>query len=78
MSTPTPGPGPLLAQSRVELTLTLRRGESLLLILGIPVLLLLFFSAVDVLPTGTEDPIDFLAPGILALAVMSTAMVSLG
>jgi ABC-2 type transport system permease protein len=72
------GPGPLLAQSRVELTLTLRRGESLLLILGIPVLLLLFFSTVDVLPTGTEDPIDFLAPGILALAVMSTAMVSLG
>ena len=46
--------------------------------LGIPVLLLVFFSTVDVLPTGTDDPIDFLAPGILALAVMSTAMVSLG
>ena len=29
-------------------------------------------------PTGTDDPVDFLAPGILALAVMSTAMVSLG
>jgi ABC-2 type transport system permease protein len=66
------------AQFRTELTLTLRRGESLLLILGIPILLLVFFSLVDVLPTGTEDPIDFLAPGILALAVMSTAMVSLG
>lgn len=67
-----------LAQTRVELTLTLRRGESLLLTLGIPVLLLVFFSIVDVLPTEPGDSIDFLAPGILALAVMSTAMVSLG
>jgi ABC-2 type transport system permease protein len=66
------------AQTRVELTLTARRGESVLLTIGIPVLLLLFFSAVDVLPTGTDDPVDFLAPGILALAVMSTAMVGLG
>ena len=41
-------------------------------------LLLVFFSLVDVLPTGTDDPVDFLAPGILGLAVMSTAMVSLG
>lgn len=57
--------------------MTLRRGESLLLALGIPVLLLVFFSLVDVLPTGTDDPVDFLAPGILALAVMSTAMVGL-
>ncbi len=66
------------AQTRVELTLTARRGESLLLILGIPVMLLLFFSAVDVLPIPTDDPVDFLAPGIMALAVMSTAMVGLG
>jgi ABC-2 type transport system permease protein len=66
------------AQTRVELTLTARRGESLLLTMGIPVLLLLFFSVVDVLPTGTDDAVDFLAPGILALAVMSTAMVGLG
>jgi ABC-2 type transport system permease protein len=58
--------------------MTLRRGESLLLALGIPVGLLAFFSVVDVLPTNTKDPVDFLAPGILALAVMSTAMVSLG
>jgi ABC-2 type transport system permease protein len=68
----------VVAQTRVELALTLRRGESVLLSLGIPVLLLVFFSLVDVLPTGTDDPIDFLAPGILALAVMSTAMVGLG
>ena len=69
---------PLAAQTRLELVLTLRRGESVLLTLGIPVLLLVFFSLVDVLPTNVDDPVDFLAPGILALAVMSTAMVSLG
>ena len=67
-----------MAQTRVEVVLTLRRGESLLLTLGIPVVLLAFFSTVDILPTGTDEPIDFLAPGVLALAVMSTAMVGLG
>ena len=66
------------SQLRTELQLVSRNGEQLLLTLGIPVLLLVFFSLVDVLPTGTGDPIDFLAPGVLALAVMSTAMVSLG
>lgn len=67
----------LAAQTKAEVAMTLRRGESVLLALAIPVLLLVFFSVVDVLPTGTGDPVDFLAPGILALAVMSTAMVGL-
>ncbi len=67
------------AQARAELVLTLRRGESVLLSLGLPVLLLVFFSTVDVVPTGLgERAVDFLAPGVLALAVMSTAMVGLG
>ncbi len=67
------------AQARAEVWMTLRNGESLLLALGIPVLLLVFFATVDVLPApdGTEHPVDFLAPGILALAVMSTGLVSL-
>jgi ABC-2 type transport system permease protein len=69
---------PFTAQLRSELQVMLRNGEQLLLTLGIPVLLLCFFSKVDVLPTGTKHPIDFLAPGILALAVMSSAMVALG
>jgi ABC-2 type transport system permease protein len=68
----------LRSQIRTEVMLTLRNGEQLLLTLGIPILLLVFFSTVDVLPTGSDEPIDFLAPGILALAVMSTSMVSLG
>lgn len=67
----------LRAQARVETTLSLRRGESLLLTLGIPVGLLIFFSTVDVLPIDGDDPVAFLAPGVLALAVMSTAMVNL-
>ena len=69
---------PFLAQLRAELRLVARNPEQLLLTLGIPVLLLVFFSLVDVLPTGTGPAVDFLAPGIVALAVMSTAMVSLG
>lgn len=68
----------LATQVRTEVQLVARNGEQLLLTLGIPVMLLVFFSLVDVLPTDTDEPIDFLAPGILALAVMSTAMVSLG
>lgn len=69
---------PLVAQWRAELQILARNGEQLLLTLVIPVLLLVFFSLVDVLPTGVDEPVDFLAPGIVALAVMSSAMVSLG
>lgn len=69
---------PLLAQWRAEVQILARNGEQLLLTLVIPVMLLVFFSLVDVLPTGTDDAVDFLAPGILALAVMSASMVSLG
>jgi ABC-2 type transport system permease protein len=66
------------AQVAVETRLTLRRGESLLVTLGIPVGILIFFGNVDLVDTGYPDPLDFLVPGVLALAVMSTAMVSLG
>jgi len=70
----------LRTQARAEVAMTLRRGESLLLAIGIPVVLLGFFSTVAVLPipTGTAQRVDYLAPGILALAIMSTGMVSLG
>lgn len=68
----------LRAQFRIECTLTLRNKESLLLTLGIPVGLLVFFSLVDVLPLeGVDDPVDVLAPGVLALAIMSMAMTGL-
>ena len=67
---------PLAAHLRLELALLARNGESLLVTLGIPVLLLLFFANVDVLPIDGE-PIDFLAPGVMSLAVLSTAFVTL-
>ena len=66
------------SQLRQELTVMARNGEQLLLLVGIPVLLLVFFSQIDILPTQSLTAVAFLVPGILALAVMSTAMVSLG
>jgi ABC-2 type transport system permease protein len=66
------------AQTRIEMLLTVRRGESLLVTLVIPLGILVFFSSVDAVNTSYKDPVDFLVPGVLALAVMSSAMVSLG
>jgi ABC-2 type transport system permease protein len=68
----------LLAQLRVELLLARRRGESVLITVVVPIVLLVFFGAVAPPATGAERPTDFLVPGLLALAVMSTSMVSLG
>jgi ABC-2 type transport system permease protein len=42
------------------------------------VLLLVFFSGVDVMDLGQGKRIQTVAPGVLALAIMSTAMVGLG
>ncbi|MDQ3453710.1 MAG: ABC transporter permease [Actinomycetota bacterium] len=64
------------AQSAMELRLLLRNGENLLVTLGIPVGLLVFFSVVDVLPVRGR-PVDFLVPGVLTLALMGAGMVSL-
>ena len=44
----------------------------------IPLGILVFFSKVDVLNDDTADPVQFLAPAVLALAVMSSSLVSLG
>jgi len=68
----------LRIQLACELRVLARNGEQLLLILGIPMLLLSFFSNVDILPTSGQSSVNFLLPGIVALAIMSTAMVSLG
>jgi ABC-2 type transport system permease protein len=68
----------LRAQVRAEVIMIFTNGETVFLTLGIPVVFLLFFTGVHVLPTGTKHPVDFLVPGILALAVMSTSMTALG
>jgi ABC-2 type transport system permease protein len=66
------------AQSLMELRLTARRFENLFVMLVIPPALLAFFGAIPVLSTGADKPVDFLLPGILALAIISTAFVNLG
>ncbi|GEC04237.1 transport permease protein [Streptomyces spinoverrucosus] len=74
---PKPGAAPLprmiAAQAALETKMLLRNGEQLLLTVIIPTLLLALFSTVDIVDTGEGKAVDFLAPGILALAVMSTA-----
>jgi ABC-2 type transport system permease protein len=69
----------LAAQTRAETVLQLRRGENLVLTLAIPLGILVFFAKVDTISTPDfAHPIDFLVPGVLSLAVMAAAMVSLG
>ncbi|MFC8266353.1 ABC transporter permease [Streptomyces cinereoruber] len=74
---PRPGAAPvgrmIAAQTALETRMLLRNGEQLLLTVIIPSLLLVLFSTVDVVDTGAGKSVDFLAPGVLALAVMSTA-----
>jgi ABC-2 type transport system permease protein len=65
-----------LAQAAMELKLLVRSAESLLVTLGIPLGVLVFFSLVDVLPTGDQDPVAFLVPGVLAISVVATGLVA--
>ncbi|GAA0405609.1 ABC transporter permease [Microbispora corallina] len=75
--TPRPGAAPLprmvLAQAGAEARATLRNGEQLLLTMIIPILLLVGFSVAPLVDVGGGPRVDFVTPGILALAVMSTA-----
>jgi ABC-2 type transport system permease protein len=70
--------GAVVAQCRAETVLQVRRGENMIVTLAIPLGILLFFAKVDAVATDFDDPVDFLVPGVLSLAVMATAMVSLG
>jgi ABC-2 type transport system permease protein len=81
---PAPGAAPMprmiRAQAALELRTLARNGEQLVLTLIIPVLLLVAFgheALVGIGLNGRISRIDFVVPGILALAVMSTAFTSL-
>lgn len=79
---PRPGAAPLrrmlLAQTALEVRMVLRNGEQLLLTVVIPVLVLTVFGGIEVMDLGSRaDRMDFLVPGVLALAVMSTAFTGL-
>ncbi len=66
------------AQFKFELKLALRRGEGLLVTIFIPLLLLVFLGSVPFFSPDRSRRVAEVMPGLLALAVMSTGMVSLG
>lgn len=74
--TPDPGPGSplrmLATQSATELRLALRHGEQVLLTVLVPIVLLVGLTLLTVVPLP-EPRVATVAPGVLALAVMSTA-----
>lgn len=79
---PRPGAAPvprmLLAQAALEVRMVLRNGEQLLLTLVIPVLVLVVFGTVELVDLGGRtERMGYLVPGVLALAVISTAFTGL-
>jgi ABC-2 type transport system permease protein len=76
---PAPGAAPLSrmvrAQAGFELRTLVRNGEQLTITLIVPVLLLVAFGRAD-LVSVPGSRIGFIVPGIMALAVMSTAFTS--
>jgi ABC-2 type transport system permease protein len=74
--TPAPGAAPVLRritrQAAIELRLLLRNGEQLLLTIVIPTALLVVLVHAPLADIPSPHT-DFLVPGMLALAVMSTA-----
>jgi ABC-2 type transport system permease protein len=79
MSTFAPAPGRaatrtvLARQIRMELLLTARRGEAVVLAMGVPLLVLLGAGLTHATTLPTTDRLGYVVPGVLALTVMSTA-----
>jgi len=75
---PAPAARRVLAQTAFETRAILRNGEQLLITLILPALLLVALTRTSVvdLDTGGGTRVDAVAPGVLALAVMSTAFTS--
>ena len=58
------------AMTGAELRLVLRRPENLFATIVIPTLVLVLFSSLSILPTGTTGrPVEFLLPGSIALGL---------
>ncbi len=75
--TPAPGRAALRTvvrrQIRMELLLTARRGEAVVLAMGVPLLVLLGAGLTRATNLPTDDRVGYVVPGVLALTVMSTA-----
>ncbi|KQX66613.1 ABC transporter permease [Angustibacter sp. Root456] len=70
---PAPAPQRVLAQARFETSVLLRNGEQLLVAIVLPALALVGLTLAHVPDLGGGRRIDVVSPGVLALAVMSTA-----
>ncbi len=66
----------VLAQTGFEVRAVLRNGEQLLLTLVLPMLILGGLTRTSLVSLDTDDRIAVVAPGALALAVLSTAFTS--
>jgi ABC-2 type transport system permease protein len=84
MSLTAERPGPtrsaiVVRQARFDLRLLLRNGEQILLTILIPVVLLIGLGRTSLVSIGdtTAARIDVVVPGIIALAIMSTAFTAL-
>lgn len=78
MSRAAPTPRATLALAAFELRLTARRGDNVLVTIVIPAVVLVFFTAIPIRSSGDGAAVEWLLPGAIALAVIATAMVSLG
>jgi ABC-2 type transport system permease protein len=78
VSRPAPAPAAVAALAASELRLTARRGENVLVTLVIPVAVLLFFAGTAMVPGTGDEPVDYLLPGAIALAIIASGLVSLG
>jgi ABC-2 type transport system permease protein len=78
---PSPGPAPrpqaIWSQALWEIRSSLLNGEQLLLTLVIPVVVLVAMAHAPEAIIGSSPVIDVVTPGVLALAVMSTAFTGL-
>jgi ABC-2 type transport system permease protein len=77
MSAPAGNLGSVATRLGVELRLTARRAENLLAMLVIPVAVLVFFMWLGI-PATAAEPVVFLVPGVLALAIVASGLVNLG
>jgi ABC-2 type transport system permease protein len=75
---PAPPLRSLAALAALELRLTARRGENVLVTLVIPAAVLLFFGGIAVPPGLPGPPADHLLPGAIALAIVAAGLVNLG
>lgn len=79
MSRPASGLRATSALTALELRLTARRGENLLVTIVIPIAVLAFFSNLGIGPLGTgPSAVAALLPGTVTIAIIATSLVSLG